>query len=160
MTKACSKCRRVLPVDQFYLDRGIPRAKCKDCSRREADSWRVENRERYLSVARANRAKRWRDASLATYGITAEDYEEMLARQGGKCCVCGGLNRGRRLAVDHDHETGRVRGLLCNRCNTAIGLLREDPDLLAEALVYLVGPTASADFVVDAGLRTAISCGK
>ena len=72
------------------------------------------------------------------YGITPEEYDEMLAAQGGVCLVCGG-NRmpTRRLAVDHNHETGRIRGLLCVPCNSMIGFAEDGPDLLGKALLYL-----------------------
>lgn len=58
------------------------------------------------------------------YGITMAEYDTMLKGQGGVCAACGGREdvKGRRLCVDHDHDTGRVRGLLCHKCNTAIGL--------------------------------------
>lgn len=62
----------------------------------------------------------------------------MLAAQGGKCAICGGTNPGgHRLAVDHDHTTGAVRGLLCHACNAGIGKLRDDPALLRVAADYL-----------------------
>lgn len=62
----------------------------------------------------------------------------MSAEQGGVCAICGGTNpSGHRLAVDHDHETRRVRGLLCHACNAGIGKLRDSPDLLRKAIDYL-----------------------
>jgi len=58
------------------------------------------------------------------YGISVQEYEELLDAQAGGCALCGGTHRsGRRLHVDHDHETGRVRGLLCYPCNQAVGRL-------------------------------------
>ena len=61
----------------------------------------------------------------------------MLAEQGGGCAACGGVNlSGRRLAVDHDHATGRVRALLCDSCNVALGLLAEDPQRLYALASY------------------------
>ena len=72
------------------------------------------------------------------YGITVEQYEEMLAAQGGKCALCGGMmDEGRRLAVDHDHETGEVRGILHVRCNTAIALFKDSPEICRKAAEYL-----------------------
>lgn len=55
------------------------------------------------------------------YGITEDDYEDMMVVQGGVCALCGGVNRTNRLSVDHDHETGKVRGLLCIACNRGLG---------------------------------------
>jgi len=70
------------------------------------------------------------------YGITLDEYEEMLAGQNGVCASCGTPPAGRKLAVDHDHETGVIRGLLCQPCNTALGLLQESPDRVASLLAY------------------------
>ena len=79
----------------------------------------------------------------AKFGITPEQYDAMLKEQGGVCAICREPETGRNragavsLAVDHDHETGLVRGLLCNTCNRGIGLLKDRPDILRSALQYL-----------------------
>jgi hypothetical protein len=70
------------------------------------------------------------------YGITIEEYEAMLAKQGGVCALCKKPPKNIRLAVDHDHQTGAVRELLCPSCNRAISHL-EDPFWYAEARDYL-----------------------
>lgn len=71
------------------------------------------------------------------YGITLEEYEAMFAKQDGKCAICNGVcPTGRNLAVDHDHDTGKVRGLLCSRCNQGIGQLR-NVATLQSAINYL-----------------------
>lgn len=78
-----------------------------------------------------------------TYGLSADDYHAMLMAQGNKCAICarsfGDDPRSRKDLphVDHSHSTGRVRALLCVRCNQGIGLLREDADLLRSAITYL-----------------------
>lgn len=69
-----------------------------------------------------------------------EDYYVLLGRQGGKCAICGYSKRSakdKRLAVDHDHDTGKLRGLLCGKCNTAIGMLNDSLTLLGAAAIYL-----------------------
>jgi hypothetical protein len=71
------------------------------------------------------------------FGIGIPEYDALLDAQGGACGICGGQNFGRRLAVDHDHETGRVRGLLCTRCNAALGSLGDSEASLQRALDYL-----------------------
>jgi hypothetical protein len=81
-----------------------------------------------------------RRRTLRRYGITEQVWDHMLARQGGKCAVCrtdtpGG--RGETWHIDHDHVTGQVRGLLCQRCNLAIGMLGDSPDLMRTALRYV-----------------------
>lgn len=81
------------------------------------------------------------------FGITLDEYNQMLKDQNGVCAICGLVETSkdhrtqevRGLAVDHDHSTGMVRGLLCTRCNTAIGLLSDDPKLLLKAISYLTG---------------------
>jgi hypothetical protein len=93
-------------------------------------------------------SQKWRDANpekhrngvlRRKYGVTTDEYDEMLAEQGGVCAICRGINlSGRRLAVDHDHETDRPRGLLCSTCNTGIGGLKDDPELLIAAAAYLM----------------------
>lgn len=70
--------------------------------------------------------------------MTLEQYEALLAVQGGRCAICGGVNpSGRRLSVDHAHATKQVRGLLCGLCNRGLGAFRDDPILLRKAIGYL-----------------------
>lgn len=75
------------------------------------------------------------------YGITPEAYEALLSSQGGRCAICRtddpGGRHGRYFAVDHSHADGSVRGLLCATCNQGIGLLKENPEVLAAAIEYL-----------------------
>jgi hypothetical protein len=82
-----------------------------------------------------------RDLALRNaYGISLEEYDNMLESQLGCCAICAMTpeKNGRRLDVDHCHETGRVRGLLCASCNLGIGKFKDNPSLLAEAIKYLV----------------------
>lgn len=71
------------------------------------------------------------------YGISLEEYSRILADQQGGCKICGRLPGRRSLHVDHDHKTGEVVAILCSRCNTAIGLLQEDPTVLKTATLYV-----------------------
>ena len=77
-----------------------------------------------------------RGTRIRSYGITVEEYDEMLESQGGGCYICGIGPVGRALDIDHDHRTGKVRGLLCSNHNRALGLLGDDPDLLLAAHTY------------------------
>jgi Recombination endonuclease VII len=79
-----------------------------------------------------------RGTRIRSYGITVEEYDDMLESQGGGCYICGIGPVGRALDIDHDHRTGKVRGLLCSNHNRALGLLGDDPDLLLAAHTYLV----------------------
>jgi hypothetical protein len=99
------------------------------------------------------KAKAWRDAHPEKgraqqinykFGITVDDYSRLFTKQGGRCAICGRPETATRggktkwLAVDHDHETGKVRGLLCQTCNSALGLLNDDITLLLSARDYLL----------------------
>lgn len=79
-------------------------------------------------------------AHFRKYGIPVAQYAHMYARQHGKCAICKDVTRtgARGLVIDHDHETGAVRALLCSRCNSAIGLLGDDPRIVGAATTYLL----------------------
>jgi hypothetical protein len=86
----------------------------------------------------ARRARRRLECRLwQKYGMTVADFERMKSEQDGSCAICG-QPLGDDIAVDHDHGTGKVRGLLHRGCNTGIGMLGEDPDVLEGAIVYLL----------------------
>ncbi len=91
--------------------------------------------------------KRQRNAALKhRYGITQEQYECLLEAQSGRCAICEQLClTGRRLSVDHSHETSEVRGLLCGNCNRGLGMFKDLPERLAKAIIYLSGSAASPD---------------
>lgn len=72
------------------------------------------------------------------YGIVGQEAEDLEVRRQGNCDICGNkCLTGKRLAVDHDHATNRVRGVLCMNCNTAIGMLRDNPELIRKVASYL-----------------------
>jgi len=114
------------------------------------DIWRKNNPDN-INVSKAKSvAKRIsngkifperRRAALRRYGLTEEQYNLLVEKQKGKCAICktpGSESRFGKLDVDHDHTSGNfVRGLLCHRCNTAIGLFRESPEILSAAINYL-----------------------
>jgi hypothetical protein len=85
---------------------------------------------------------------LRRYGITQEQFDAMLERQGNRCAICRTdtpcPTSGKAWHIDHCHETGRVRGLLCNSCNRGIGQLGDDPDRLESAARYLRASRALA----------------
>lgn len=130
--KECGKCKRYLSVSEYYKDssrkNGIS-AYCKECSRMQNNSWRARNPHIMKESQRNTMRKR-------TYGISAEDYNLLLESQNFSCRIC--LKEiGREAAVDHCHKTAVVRGLLCRKCNSAIGLLGEDIDSFQRAIDYL-----------------------
>lgn len=106
-------------------------------------SYRAANKESLGAKAQAYRdsnkeARRDYDLQRA-YGLTAAQYDALMDCQGGKCAMCGVAAAGGkgRLHVDHCHDKGHVRGLLCHGCNTGIGLLKHDVSLLSSAITYL-----------------------
>lgn len=116
----CGKCSGTL-----RYRRG--RKGCVSCARRRATSWNVANPDRL-------RAKNL----MYSYGITPVEYDKILEDQSGVCAICGEQCSCRgRLAVDHDHRTGVVRGLLCNNCNRSLGLLKDSREVLLSAVAYL-----------------------
>lgn len=98
-------------------------------------------RDRVTILADERRIKNSRKYHLSkTYGITTEQYEDLLERQGGTCATCSADEPGGRLknfAVDHDHETGEIRGLLCFACNLVLGLIGDDAGTLRALADYL-----------------------
>lgn len=86
---------------------------------------------RYASTRKANAR---RQHLRIKYGITEAQYDALLQAQNGKCRICGTAGK---LHVDHDHGTGRIRGLLCHQCNVGLGHFRDRPDLLTKAIEYL-----------------------
>lgn len=85
------------------------------------------------------------------YGLTAEEYKQLIDKQGGKCAICGaniGNAEGDRLYVDHDHATGKVRGLLCTNCNLGLGKFQDSVQLLQKAILYLGDKNGINDHMV------------
>jgi hypothetical protein len=157
--KWCTKCRTTKDVELFFKNsrNDKPRSWCKSCCNRTGAEWEKRNpalvRKYALNSYRNNHEKcvlRSRKYHRTVgrkrmYGITPEQYDQMLASQGGLCAVC--RNPERRvlhgtvtsLAVDHCHQTKKIRGLLCSQCNLIIGGAKDDPTLLRRLAAYLDG---------------------
>lgn len=113
----------------------------------QSQRWNKNNREKRNKISRDYRQRnleeiRARDIDRdlkRAYGISFEDYKAMEVAQDGKCKICGGttLYRGTRFAVDHCHITGKVRGLLCTKCNSGLGMFNDDINLISAAISYL-----------------------
>jgi hypothetical protein len=164
--KRCKHCGIVQLLDAFYADRKARdgrRPDCKTCNlaRRRAKyhenprpyidrvlKWQRENPERVKANMERFTASGKRKASnrkshlKRKYGLTLEAFDELLASQGGGCAICGKPDADN---VDHDHVTGRVRGILCFNCNIAIGQVEDDEDRLAAAMTYLSRDDELAD---------------
>lgn len=141
--RTCRKCGIEKPVEAFRLGRTI----CKACAviyHREASrKWYNEYREQKAASQKEHREMNPRNQTVGArkrrYGISAEEYDALSIRQKGACAICGGppVKNRKSLSVDHCHETGRIRGLLCGRCNTGLGMFKDLPALLEKALQYL-----------------------
>lgn len=146
-SKVCTRCKVPKPTDEFSTAKkskdGL-QSWCRECCaeyRKTATppSRTAEHRRKWLDGYRANNPDVFRDQSYRSkYGITINDYDRMLAQQGGRCAICAtDKPDGGRFCIDHCHDTGDVRALLCRCCNTGIGNLRDDPKIVEAALRYL-----------------------
>jgi hypothetical protein len=112
-SKYCGSCNALKPLHEFSVSKATKdgrQAKCKSCSR-------------VYQMAHK-------------YGISEHKYKCLLEAQQGECAICGSADKG--LVVDHNHTTGKVRGLLCSQCNTAIGLLGDNVGTIQRAVGYLL----------------------
>lgn len=139
MKKKCNKCGGLKNSSELKRNRhGNPGSVCKKC---HAEGAKIRNRKnpRYPLVKRMRH--------LSKYGISEEEYDTMLKKQGGVCALCRiatgadsrtySMRKNRRLCVDHDHQTGKIRGLLCSKCNFLLGLCSESLVLFQRAVCYL-----------------------
>lgn len=114
--------------NQCYLCKRLHRDERRAKTSAGPSDWQLQQRDKYLQ---------------RTYGITLDQYRVMLAEQNGVCAICRQPETRKQegyiiaLAVDHDHETGKIRGLLCARCNTGLRFFRSDSNLFHRALEYI-----------------------
>jgi hypothetical protein len=113
--KRCARCGEEKSLDDFYR--------------------RATGSERRQAFCKKCDGEASRATKLAGYGLTVDDYEILISEQDGGCAICG--DNSHTLHVDHDHKTGKVRGLLCRLCNTALGKFIDDRQLLEAAILYL-----------------------
>lgn len=119
-------------------------AKYRARNRETIRAKRIANAEENRVLGRARYAKNpqaYREYFLkARYGITQQQYDDLLASQNGKCAICETdefVGPGRRPHIDHDHKTGKIRGLVCVHCNVTLGMARDNPGWLEMAITYL-----------------------
>jgi len=130
--KKCCKCKQVKLLRYFGKANATYDGRqtiCKACGLKY---------KREFSRTKKGKASNRRNQLNQKYGITPQKYDEILKEQNGGCAICGGINEnGRRLAVDHNHTTGEIRGLLCNKCNSVLGWAGDSIAVLAGAIKYL-----------------------
>jgi len=129
------------------------RTRCLHCERRQRREWRQNNLEEARRIGREqqaqrrerigteqNRAEQWNWMLIREYGINADEYKSMLEWQEGRCAICRSdepHHASGRFVVDHDHNSGCVRGLLCGWCNSALGYVRDRPTIAQQLVDYL-----------------------
>lgn len=138
--KPCIICEKNKPINDFHknLNKDKRFNVCKECHYQRYNDWRKkpENKEKIIKYRRNHVFKR-------RYGINIEQYDQMVIKQNNLCLICEkqpdnyGPPQVKRLSIDHCHITGTIRGLLCHRCNTALGAFHEDINIINKAIVYL-----------------------
>lgn len=153
--KHCIDCGVLKDLGEFHAhkySKDKHKSYCKSCSRIRTRTWQINNKEKCAESSREYRKafpEKFRKSNQKTklkanYNLTLEDYDRMLKEQDFVCAICGNpesVNKNGRtydLCVDHNHETGEVRGLLCRNCNSGIGLLKDNSETLVKALNYLI----------------------
>lgn len=137
--KVCNRCQAARPHDEFHRRaraRDGLSSHCKACATVAVRQYRAALPKERRSV-RYEKPELLLARQLKQYKLTVEEYEHRVARQHGRCAICGLSNGSKRLVVDHDHRTGAVRGLLCTACNLGVGNLKDSKELLASAITYL-----------------------
>ncbi len=159
ITKKCSKCDLDKRISSFQKQKSSKdgfQSWCCSCKRDYVNDWRGKNKDKVKAAKMRYREKhrnrlckektqhylksknslgRKANYLMRNYGITLETYNELLITQNGICCICKKDNK--KLVIDHDHKTGKVRGLLCSNCNTSLGSLNDSVDNLKQAILYL-----------------------
>ena len=120
-TKICTKCHAESPADlvHFYCHKGTKDGlypSCKTCCRLKEKAYRANPKN---IAGRKQAQRKW--SYKKRYGITIGEYSQILLTQKSRCAVCGCIPKNKRLAIDHNHTTGVVRGLLCPTCNLCLG---------------------------------------
>lgn len=136
-THKCSVCKEEKSLSEFPVRKthrpGKPVSQCTKCRVAYNKAYRAQNKEKVLEIERKSKLK-------MTYGITPKQYDAMLIKQNSKCAICAAKKPGGRTKmffIDHCHNNGNIRGLLCMRCNTGLGLFLDNPKFLLSAVSYL-----------------------
>lgn len=129
--KECNSCKTTKLIEFFYKDKATSDGHssiCKHCKSTRVNEWREVNKDKYNEYQRVRNASDYQKNRLRRYRLTPEQHAQMLVDQNHVCAICLKPPNGKRpLVVDHDHQTGKVRGLLCYGCNRLIVVLDNHP---------------------------------
>jgi len=131
--KICTKCYQKKPLTDFYRTKQHKDGHtydCKECRNDDRADWIKKNPGKHAIIQRRSKLKK--------YGLTEADYDTLLEKQGNVCAICDKPSNGKALHIDHNHETGEIRGLLCHNCNRGLGYFQDNWCLLSIAQKYLL----------------------
>lgn len=138
MVKFCKSCRIEKPLDEYHhsvknkeYGKSYPDTLCKSCKSTKTKKWCTDNKAKFIRYNIKSKLK-------TRYGITLDEYDAMVAAQNNLCAICNQSQTRRNLAVDHCHQTNRVRALLCDKCNIALGLINDDLNIVESIKRYLI----------------------
>jgi Recombination endonuclease VII len=139
--KRCTKCEELLCHRKFSKNpkgsKGL-RSDCKKCAALVSKSWRNNNKE-YNTLRNKKYHKATGRGLRRKYHMTIEEWVALCEKQNGLCAICRKvLDKGKLTHVDHCHATGKIRGILCSKCNNGLGFFGDNPDNLQRAYQYLV----------------------
>lgn len=177
--KICSRCKIEKSLSDFYKNRTTKDGyayECKKCKDSRPNTyWKTEkaraaDRARYLrristpegkaavlkkvqkyKQSEKGKLTEWKSYLKRNYKISLETYFEILKIQGGGCAICGIKPKDRRLHIDHNHKTDTIRGILCGKCNQAIGLLDENLNLFDKAKNYIKNNNETISRLIENG---------
>jgi hypothetical protein len=142
VTKFCKSCRLEKPLTEFHHSyknkdkrKTYPDTLCKSCKSIQTKTWFQANKEKAIRYNTKSKLK-------LRYGMDMADYDAMVIAQNNLCAICNQPQARRNLAVDHCHQTNRVRGLLCDKCNLALGMINDDLNIVEGIKRYLLLHTA------------------
>lgn len=148
--KSCIKCGEEKPLSEFYSNKygkDGRRTDCKSCSNIERVKNYNPDKQKIYNDSRKEYSRQYQDNKMywiKKYGITPEQYWKMYEQQNGLCKTCGNPETSVRsngqiklLSIDHCHRTGKIRGLLCQKCNSALGLVLENVKTLINMIDYI-----------------------
>ena len=145
LSKTCTVCKQLKNLSEFYAESRVKdgkQAKCKTCTCKMTAEYRKKNPEIYRKAS----LKHWNNLDdkkkharwIKRYGVTSEMYLDMFNKQKGTCKICQKeCVSGQVLSIDHCHKTNIVRGLLCKKCNSALGMLNDNIEFFESAITYL-----------------------